>query len=96
MTTVVYKETIHLPETGDEITLNIPAFAEILTVAKQFDNDTVLSVWYRCCPDTVKVDHKLWMCGTGHPAPNKSQARYISTVILFGGSLVLHFFEPVT
>lgn len=97
MGTTVFKETIHLSdiEEDDSVSLMLPSGAEILTVAEQFRGSRALSVWYRCCPAAEKVIRKLYIVGTGNPAPNKSNARYLSTVILADGALVLHAFDKV-
>lgn len=91
--TTVWKETIHLRELSECFTFEAPAFAEILTVAKQYDSDNTMTVWYRCSVAATKVTRKLIVAGTGNPAPVKADARYISTVVLMHGSLVLHFFD---
>lgn len=96
MAVVIWKETIHLSKLTEEFVFKAPAFAEILTVAKQYDHDDTMTVWYRCSPDVAMVDRKLIVVGTGLPAPHKSAARYVSTVVLMHGSPVLHFFEPVS
>ncbi len=94
MATTVYKETFHLKDIeGDKVRLMLPAFSEIFTVAEQFKDSRTLQVWYRCATGNGKVERYIHVVGTGHPAPNKSQARYLSTVVLMGGSLVLHFFD---
>lgn len=98
MGTTVFKETFHLSEIRDDnsVDLSLPSGSEILTVAEQFKDSKSLQVWYRCCPDAPKVSRKLFVVGTGNPAPNKSRASYISTAILGGGGLVLHFFDGAT
>lgn len=92
MATTIHKQTVLLSELNDVTYLKLPAFCEILTVAKQSDEHSV-SIWYRCSPDAGKVSHAIHVCGTGHPCPPKHEAPYISTVVFGGGSLVLHFFD---
>lgn len=88
----VHKETLQLADLHDRTELLLPAFSEILTIAKQFDDQSV-SIWYRCALDAGKVPYVIYAVGTGHPCLPKHEAPYISTVILGGGSLVLHFFD---
>lgn len=88
----VYKETIHLSDLNDKIEIQLPAFCEILTIAKQFDEQSV-SIWFRCSLERHKVPRTIYVVGTGHPCLPKHEAPYISTVIFGGGSLVLHFFD---
>jgi hypothetical protein len=92
MVSTVYKELIHLSDLKDTLDLQLPAFCEILTIAKQYDEQSV-SMWYRCAPDAGKVPTRIHVVGTGYPCPVKHEAPYISTVIFGDGSLVLHFFH---
>ncbi len=95
MTTTVHKETFHFNNIGIDgtVRLMLPVGAEILTVAEQFPGSGSMQVWHRCCPENSKVERAIHVVGTGNPAPNKSKARYLSTVILHSGALVLHFFD---
>ena len=94
MSITVYKKAFRLADVTDDDTvkLDIPAFAEFLTVAKQLGAEDELSVWFRCNPEAPLEPRYLYVVSTGMPAPVKHRAPYLSTVILHNGALVLHFF----
>ena len=93
----VHKQSIDLNKDIDSdgtVRLNLPPWSEILTIAEQAAETGRLAVWYRCNPGLPSdCERTIHVVGTGHPCPPKVTARYISTVLLHGGSLVLHFFE---
>lgn len=97
MGSAVHKQNIDLHKDikGDStVSLNLPPWSEILTIAEQDVGSGRLAVWYRCNPGLPSdCERTIHVVGTGHPCPPKVVARYISTVLLHGGSLVLHFFE---
>jgi hypothetical protein len=90
--------TVHkfqLPELGDGhiITLKMPRFAEPLHVAVQ---GRALCLWALVDPEQPLQSHELEVYGTGHDMTHRNDSvtkpRYLNTVLLNGGSLVLHFF----
>lgn len=95
MASTVWKKEFQVGQLAGRTVFKAPACSEILTVARQGVGETCC-VWYRCCPDMPLVDRELIVVGTGDKlaTPDKAQARYVSSVLFFGGSLVLHFFEP--
>lgn len=76
------------PGADNSVLIQLPAYSEILTVAEQYDK---VVVWYRCDDGLGLVPHRLYICPTGEPVPK--EARYISTVLLYSGALVFHFFD---
>lgn len=85
----------------DTQTIRMPKEAKILTVQPQMsrrittDNsppDEYLQLWAIVDPTALMSDRQISIYGTGHTMP-KDPGRYISTVQLQGGSLVLHVFE---
>ncbi len=96
----VWKELIPI---RDIQTVRLPPGAEILSVAAQghaiVTDDRrfpLLSLWFRCDPDTPTptAPRRIQICGTGHPtAPDDTEATFIGTVILDEGKLVFHVFE---
>lgn len=99
MPITVHKQNISLTkdiQSDSTVRLKLPPWSEILTIAEQEVGTGRLAIWYRCNPDLPADDERtLHVVGTGHPCPPKSTARYISTIFLHGGSLVLHFFEEI-
>jgi hypothetical protein len=74
----------------DVQTLSLPFDAEPLCVQEQFGEPCL---WYRVNTDiTATQSVQIALCGTGHPCPASFDGKYIGTVLLHGGSLVLHAF----
>lgn len=75
---------------GDTIRLSMPADAQFLSIQEQHGE---VCLW--ALVDTAKpgMPRNLLMVGTGHPLPPGYFGRYIDSVQLIGGSLVLHFFD---
>lgn len=70
-------------------TIDIPKGAELLSVHAQ--NDAVC-LWALVDPTAVPVRRLFVTYGTGHPIADEN-GKYIGTVHLEGGALVLHVFE---
>lgn len=70
--------------------LSLPLDAELLCVREQHGS---LCLWYRF-EEAVKATQTvtLAICGTGHAAPSRLEGEYLDTVLMHGGSLVLHVF----
>lgn len=73
--------------------ISLPDKAEILKVDVQHNK---MCLWYRFEETNHKDVRRIMICGTGHPAPLSRESRYIGTVLLHGGVLVLHVFELVS
>ena len=82
----IWKFRLEDPGTQDVI---MPEFAEILCVQEQFGG---LYLWALCNPDNSNTPRKITVCSTGHPL-SQHRRRYVGTVQLLGGKLVLHVFE---
>lgn len=80
----VHKYPLEYTEQQD---IELPAGAALLTVQVQH-NTPVL--WARVDTTQLTVKRRIHLVGTGHPAPT---GRYLSTIQLHGGTLVLHAFE---
>lgn len=65
----------------------LPEGAEILSAAEQYG---AICIWFRGDPTAPKTERLIAICGTGHGAPN---GRFIDTVLMVGGSIVMHVFE---
>lgn len=72
--------------------IEVPEGAGFLAVQEQFGE---LCLWYKCDPAAQKVKRSIIIVGTGHAAPENSEADYLGTAQLGGGSLVLHVFEKI-
>ncbi len=70
----------------------IPAGARILTVQTQADH---VCLWALVESDAPKVTRRIAVIGTGNPAPDWGDLKYIATFQLHGGALVFHAFEIV-
>lgn len=69
----------------------MPAFAEVLSVGTQ-DGQTVVT-WALVNPDTPSLLKTFRIAGTGHPVQNDDRWKFIGTVHLLGGRMVVHVFE---
>lgn len=81
----VWKKALELTE---EQYVYVPGDAEILTAREQAGE---LCIWFKCNPDNPPRERKIYVVGTGHPAPEG--ARYVGTGFLYNGALVLHVFQ---
>lgn len=78
------------PAHRDKAEFDLPKGAEILSFAEQFGQ---MVFWARVDPSQSVEKRTLAICCTGAPAPDESQGRYINTIVLSGGLMVLHLFE---
>ena len=81
----VWKATIN---PADAIVIEVPEGAELLCAREQYDK---ICVWFRCESSHATELRRLYVVGTGGPAPATS--RYLGTASLHGGRLMLHVFE---
>lgn len=82
---------------NDVVEVEMPAGAELLTVAWQDDNifhARGLSLWVRVDPAAPKEVKRFAVVGTGHPAPEPEEGKYVGTAFLWNG-VVVHVFEQV-
>lgn len=75
----------------DEVTIDMPKGAEIISVANQYET---LCVWC-LVPQPVKErqSRRFRIIETGHPIDCSMSLRFIGTVLFVEGSLVFHVFE---
>jgi hypothetical protein len=77
---------------SDEVVLEMPQGAILLTVAQQGMQRHALQLWAQVTPDNPLVKRKLRVYGTGHPMVHMPGA-YITSVQMNGGMLVWHIFD---
>lgn len=82
----VYKWPV---DPNDEITLNIPKGAEILTFQMQ---DDVPTLWALVDPEAETEQRHFQLAGTGHPI-DEAEVGYIDSIQMMGGQPVFHLFE---
>lgn len=85
----IWKETINLEDLSDHLQFMWPQGSEVLSAAVQYPGQ--IAIWYRCEPNRAKRGRTIHVVGTGHLAP--PLAKFIATVILSQGALVLHLFD---
>jgi hypothetical protein len=83
----IFKYTVQL---NDELTLAIPAGAQLLCVQTQRGIPQLWAVVDTERPDAPR--HFRWF-GTGHSFDPGGEAAYIGTVQINDGALVFHLFE---
>jgi len=77
---------------SDVITLQLPPFAKILKISRQYPHDQTPYVWYVCNPSLPPVQpYQILVVGTGHEFAAPA-GEYLGTEIFHNGQLVLHFF----
>lgn len=77
-------------EVTDEISLEMPRGAEILSLHTQHGNPVV---WALCDPDQPNETRKLAVFGTGHRVPPNDALKFIGTFLFRRETLVFHVFE---
>ncbi len=87
--TTIYKYDI--PIETDKFYIRMPRDGELLHVGVQRG---IPRLWVRVTPSNPIVRRLFELVGTGHPAPdqNDQSGKYMGTLILFNGDLVLHLF----
>lgn len=70
--------------------INMPRGAEVIHAAEQFGK---IQLWARVDPAALIEPKRFALCLTGAPAPTILDGRFIATLILNGGSFVVHIFE---
>jgi len=71
--------------------IHMPEGAEVLTVQEQ---DNIPCIWAKVDPEIGSKSYAICMLGTGHSIPPQAyEGKYLGTVQLDGGRLVLHVFE---
>jgi len=84
---VIWKETLEITDTQE---IELPVCSEIMCVQSQ---KGAVVVYYKCDSDThLKDTHVITLVGTGHHIPSDS-GKYVGTVQLHEGALVLHVFS---
>jgi hypothetical protein len=84
----IWKFPVPVENAGDRVTMKMPKGADILTIQVQ-QNTICLSAIVD--PAKEVVDFEILLVGTGHALPMIAD-KYIGTIQLDGGALVLHAF----
>lgn len=74
----------------DDQAVEMPAGAELLTVQLQGDTPCL---WAVVDPYAPPGRRRIYIRGTGHSLRLTDDTRYLGTVQLHGGILVLHYFD---
>ena len=85
MSETIWKQTLK-PKSAQEVMM--PRGARILSAQAQ---DNLPTIWFQCDPDEPMEWRNIHIVGTDHEPP--ANAKFIGTVQLSGGSLVVHIFE---
>jgi len=76
---------------ADDQIVNLPIGATVLHAREQHG---ALCIWALVDSDKPAVEpHHVHIAGTGHPIEHSKGIRYISTLFLEAGFVVLHVFE---
>lgn len=88
-------KTIHkyLVPLQDPVTIQMPEGARILSAQVQVCD---VCIWAMVDTSKAVEDRNIRIVGTGHPADDIDPSKFIGTVQLRGGSLVLHLFEAIS
>jgi len=71
-------------------TIRMPTGALVLAVDKQGCSREALHLWVLVDPSKPSAGLDVWIRGTGQDVDIPEYARYIGTVLLYGGNLVWH------
>lgn len=77
----------------DVITINAPAGAKVLKIARQFSHEQSPYVWYACDPNAPLEPLPIFVAGTGGEIPADILGGYLGTEVFHDGQLVFHFFR---
>ena len=87
----IFKYTIDLDKREQEVVM--PEFAEVLSVQLQHGN---AQTWALVDPDDEQKPRKFFVFVTGAFVENSERLRFVGTIQLHGGSIVLHIFEKTS
>lgn len=76
----------------DEFTIEMPRGAQVLSVDNQGGSNCM---WAMVDPAEPLVTRRFRLAGTGHELDRPDELRFIGTVQMYGGKIVLHLFERV-
>ncbi len=85
----IWKQVLAVVDTQE---IEVPKGARLLTAREQNNQPCV---WFMCDPDAPKTKRTIYICGTGHEAPDWHETNYLGTAITHGGGLVWHIFEKL-
>lgn len=88
--TTIWKYIWPLPQ--DRVEFDMPKGAKVLSVNEQAGH---LCLWALVDDVAEKEKRKFSVVGTGHSAPDTDDSKHLGTILMHGGSLVLHVFEPL-
>ena len=90
MKQTVYKYPLRITDIQK---VSLPKGAKILCIKNQKE---VICLWALVNPDETEFEDAVLRCvGTGHPIEEPIE-EYIDSVLVYGGSLVFHFFKLPT
>lgn len=97
MTRYILKYPLDIYGAGQEfIDVPLPVGAEILSVQLQPSrHGEIPQLWAMTEQGKTHEFKRIWVFGTGVPITDNVELRYISTVQIHNGHLVLHFFEEI-
>lgn len=89
MSTTIWKQVLK-PANVQRVMM--PRGAKIISAQAQ---DNLPTIWFQCDPDEPIEWREIYIVSTGHDAPHPADVKlkFIDTVQLSGGSLVVHIFE---
>lgn len=74
------------------VDVGVPKGGEILRAEAHHDN---VVIWYRAVPGREMDRHRIAVCETGAPCPDKDSGVYLGTAQFRSGNYVLHVFEQI-
>lgn len=97
MMRTILKYPLDIFGAGEEfIEIYLPAGSELLSVQLQPSrNGVVPQLWALSRQGEQLEPRRIWVFGTGVPITQNVELRYIDTVQIHDGNLVMHFFEEI-
>jgi hypothetical protein len=93
MSRTIWKFTLDpMGSIGSIVGVSMPTGAEVISAGVQWDK---INVWAIVDPDAPISTRFFFVIGTGHEFPEGDGVKFINTVQLIGGSLVMHIFERI-
>lgn len=88
MRTTIYRQRLVLAAPPERVVF--PAGCRVLSVQRREGNRDTVDVWAEVDPEQPDQGIAVTLVGTGHAEVPPAPARYVSTLQLAGGGIVLH------
>lgn len=88
---IIHKFEVNANTMTEQFVVELPAFAEVIHAEEQFQG--LVAIWFRFRESDLRTKAKrtFYLVPTGQPFAR--HAKYLKTILLYDGRLVLHLLE---